>query len=180
MHLLVIVLLAAMYQVEPTNGTVSFSIMKWGAIREEGRFRDFRANIDYDPRAVARARVDFDVDTRSVDTNNSNRDDTLRSADFLDVAKYPLMRFRSTRVVPRSGNTAEVTGNLTIHGVTKVITVPVRLVGARDRFAGFETTFTIDRRDFGITGGRWVAGGPPGILGNEVTIRIVAGGVMRK
>jgi polyisoprenoid-binding protein YceI len=124
--------------------------------------------------------VDFDVDTASVDTKNRNRDETLRSVDFLDVAKYPLMRFRSTRVVPRSGNTADVTGNLTIHGVTKAITVPVKLVGARDRYAGFETTFTIDRRDFGITGGRWVAGGPPGILGTEVTIRIVAGGVMKK
>lgn len=180
MHLLIVVLLAAMYQVEPTNGTVSFTVMKWGVIREEGSFREFRANIDYDPHAVAKARVDFDVDTRSVDTKNSNRDETLRSEDFLDVAKYPLMRFRSTRVVPRTANTADVTGNLTIHGVTRLITVPVKLSGARDRFAAFETSFTIDRRAFGITGGRWVAAGPPGILGNDVTIRIVAGGVLKK
>lgn len=180
MHLLIALLLAAIYQVEPTNGTVSFTIMKWGVIREEGTFRDFRANIDYDPRAVAKSRVDFDVVTKSVDTKNDNRDSTLRSEDFLDVEKYPIMRFRSTRVVPRSADMADVTGNLTIHGVTRMITVPVRLIGVRDRFAGFETTFTIDRRAYGITGGRWVAGGPPGILGTDVTIRIVAGGVLKK
>jgi polyisoprenoid-binding protein YceI len=86
------------------------------------------------------------------------------------------------RVVPRSKDVADVTGDLTIRGVTKRITVPVRLLGlnkeGKTERAGFETSFKIDRRAFGVTGGRWVAGAP-GVLGNEVTIRVIAGGVKR-
>ena len=169
------------YVVEPTNGTVSFTIMKWAVFKEEGTFRDFNATIVLE-QDVAKSRVDFDVKAASVDTKNDNRDSTLRSVDFLDVARYPELKFRSTRVVPRGKNAADVTGDLTIHGVTKSITVPVQLVGmtrSGDRqLAGFETTFTIDRRDFNVTGGRWVAGAP-GVLGTDVTIKIVAGGVSK-
>lgn len=179
MNLLIAVLAAAaLYVVEPVNGTVSFSIMKWGVIREEGSFRDFRARIQYDEKNVAASRVEFDVEVKSVDTKNNDRDGTLRSEDFFHATKYPRLTFRSTSVVPRGKGLASVTGDLTIRGVTKRITVPVKLLGAKDKFAGFETTFTVDRRAFGVTGGRWAAGAP-GILGNEVTIRIVAGGVKR-
>lgn len=169
------------YVVEPVNGTVSFTIMKWAVFKEEGTFRDFNATIILEP-DVAKSRVDFDVKAASVDTKNSSRDGTLRSADFLDVERYPELKFRSTRVVPRGKNAADVTGDLTIHGVTRRITVPVRLVGKTrngDReLAGFETTFTIDRRDYNVTGGRWVAASP-GVLGTDVTIKIVAGGVSK-
>jgi polyisoprenoid-binding protein YceI len=178
MNLLVLVLAATLYHVEPVNGTVSFSIMKWGVIREEGSFRDFKADIQYDARNAAQSRVSFDVKVESIDTKNNNRDGTLRSEDFLHVRKYPTMTFRSVKVVPRGQNLADVTGDLTIRGITKRITVPVRLLGANGKHAGFETSFKIDRRAFGVTGGRWVAGSP-GILGNEVEIRIIAGGVKR-
>lgn len=178
MNLLILVLAATLYQVEPVNGTVSFHITKWGVIREEGHFRDFRANIVFDEKAPAQSRVEFDVDVKSVDTKNNNRDSTLRSVDFFHAAKHPRLTFRSTRVVPRGANAADVTGDLTIRGVTRRITVPVRVLGMKDRYAGFETTFTIDRRHYGVTGGRWTAQAP-GVLGNEVTIRIVAGGVRK-
>jgi polyisoprenoid-binding protein YceI len=170
------------YVVEPVNGSVSFSILKWGVFKEEGTFREFNATIVLTP-DVAQSRVDFTVKAASVDTKNTNRDGTLRSSDFFDAAKYPELTFRSTSVKPRGKDAADVTGDLTIHGVTKRITVPVRLVGkTRDgdrELAGFETEFTIDRRQFNVTGGRWIAGAPAGILGNDVTIRIVAGGVSR-
>jgi polyisoprenoid-binding protein YceI len=179
MNLLIVVLLAAtLYQVEPVNGSVTFSVMKWGVIREEGSFRDFRAKVEYDEREVAKSRVEFDIETRSVDTKNDNRDGTLRSENFLHASKYPRLTFRSVRVRPRGANLADVTGDLTIRGITRRITVPVRLLGKRDKYAGFETSFTIDRNAFGVTGGRWTASAP-GVLGNEVTIRIVAGGVKR-
>lgn len=179
MSLLVLVLAATLYQVEPVNGTVSFSIMKWGVIREEGSFRDFKAEIHYDARDASRSRVAFDVKVDSIDTKNDNRDGTLRSEDFLHVRKYPTMTFRSVRVVPRGQKAADVTGDLTIRGVTRRITVPVRLLGATGNHAGFETSFKIDRRQFGVTGGRWVAGSP-GILGTDVEIRIIAGGVVKR
>jgi len=184
MNLLLAVLLAAtLYQVEPVNGTVSFSLMKWGVIREEGSFRDFKASIHYDAREPAKSRVEFEVKATSVDTKNDSRDGTLRSVDFFHVAKHDKLTFRSVRVVPRTKDVADVTGDLTIKGVTRRITVPVRLLGVTKRrgggeVVGFETAFKIDRRAFGVTGGRWVAASP-GVLGNEVTIRVIAGGEKR-
>jgi len=178
-----ILLAATLYRTEPTNGTVGFTIMKWGVVKEEGTFRDFAASIAFDAKDAAKSHVQFDVNAASIDTKNTSRDGTLRSEDFFHVAKYPKLTFRSTRVVPRGKNVADVTGNLTIRGVTRSITVPVRLHGVHRRndgseIAGFETTFTIDRRHFGVTGGRWIAGAP-GVLGTDVTIHIMAGGVTR-
>jgi polyisoprenoid-binding protein YceI len=182
MHILIFLLAATLYRVEPVNGTVEFSILKWGVFREQGTFRDFEAKIVYDKQDPKKSSVAFDVDVRSVDTKNENRDGTLRSVDFFDAAKHPKMTFRSVAVVPRGKGLANVTGDLTIRGVTKRITVPVRLTGearnGRETLAAFETTFTVDRRAFNVTGGRWIAGSP-GILANDVTIRIVAGGVAR-
>ena len=183
MNLLVLVLAATLYQVEPVNGTVSFSIMKWGVIREEGTFRDFTAEIHYDRRDASKSRVSFDVKTATIDTKNESRDKTLRSEHFLHARKYPKLSFRSVRVVPRGANVADVTGDLTIRGVTRRITVPVRLIGTSKQdsgreLAGFETQFRINRHAFGVTGGGWTAEFP-GVLGNDVTIRIIAGGVSR-
>lgn len=180
MSLLAIVLAATLFRAEPVNGTVGFSIMKWGVIKEEGTFRAFKADIVFDDRNAAASRVVFDVDVTSIDTKNDGRDSTLRSVDFFDAKRHPKMTFRSTRVAPRGKDVADVTGNLTIRGVTRTITVPVRLLGVsksggRAR-AGFETSFKIKRRDFGVTGGRWVAEFP-GVLGEDVTVRIIAGGV---
>ena len=169
------------YVVEPTNGTVSFTITKWGVFKEEGTFRDFNASIVLEPQ-VAKSRVDFVVKAKSVDTKNDSRDGTLRSKEFLDVDRYPELTFHSVSVAPRGKDAADVTGDLTIHGVTKRVTVPVRLIGhtrnGEKELAAFETTFTIDRRHFNVTGGDWVAHSP-GILGNDITIRIVAGGVAK-
>jgi polyisoprenoid-binding protein YceI len=183
MHLLLVLLAATLYTVEPVNGTVSFSIMKWGVFREEGSFRDFTAQIEFDKRDPAKSKVSFDVKTASVDTKNDSRDGTLRSEHFLHVSKYPKLTFRSVKVVPKGNNLADVTGDLTIRGVTKRITVPVRLIGVTKQksgheLAGFETEFKIDRNAFGVTGGGWAAEAP-GVLGDEVTIRVVAGGVTR-
>jgi polyisoprenoid-binding protein YceI len=183
MNLWTAVLLAALYHVEPVNGTVSFSLMKWGVIREEGTFRDFTAQIQFDRQNPSRSSVAFEVKTESVDTKNDSRDGTLRGEDFFHARKHPKLTFRSARVVPRGNNLADVTGDLTIRGVTRRITIPVRLIGVSKQgngreMAGFETEFKIDRRAFGITGGRWTANAP-GVLGNEVTIRIIAGGVTR-
>jgi polyisoprenoid-binding protein YceI len=182
MNILPLVLAAVLYHAEPTNGKVDFTIMKWSVIKEEGTFRDFRADIHLDQADPAKSRVEFEIEAKSIDTKNDNRDDTLRSEHFLHVAKHPKLTFRSTKVVPRDKTLADVTGRLTIRGVTRQVTVPVRLLGVskrgRDEFAGFETTFKINRHDFGVTGGGWTAEFP-GVLGDEVTIHILAGGVRR-
>ena len=182
MNILSLLLAVALYQAEPTNGAVGFTVMKFGVFKEEGSFREFNARIHFDADSPAKSRVEFDVEAKSIDTKNDNRDSTLRSEHFLHVAKYPRLTFRSTKVVPRGKQLADVTGNLTIRGVTRQITVPVRLLGVtkrgRQELAGFETTFTIDRQAFGVTGGGWAAEAP-GVLGDDVTIHILAGGVRR-
>jgi polyisoprenoid-binding protein YceI len=171
------------YRVEPVNATVAFSIMKWGVLVEEGTFRDFMGNVTYDEKNPERSQVSFSVRAASVDTKNSGRDEALRSDDFLHAARHPQLTFKSTRVVPLTGETARVTGDLTIRGVTRSITIPVRLLGRSHQpevgdLAAFETSFEIDRRDFGVLGSRW-SGHFPGVLGNTVKVRIVAGGVSK-
>lgn len=172
---------ATTFRVDPTNATIGFSVMKWGVLLEEGEFREFTGTIILDDAQPERSRVNFRVRSSSIDTKNSRRDDTLRSPDFIDAKRHPELSFQSTRVVPTSANTAKVTGRLTIRGVTREITIPIRLLGRRyergvGHIAAFETGFDIDRRHFGVLGARW-SGQAPGVLGNTISIRIVAGAI---
>lgn len=171
------------YTVEPTNATIGFSIVKWSVVREEGEFRKFNGTIWLDQKNPAAARVEFNVDSASIDTKNENRDSTVRSKEFLDVARHPALTFRSTRVAAVGKGVYAVTGDMTIKGVKRRITIPVRLLGIRNQpgvgeIAAFETSFAINRHHYGVTGGRWTAHFP-GVLGDELTIRITAAGINR-
>jgi polyisoprenoid-binding protein YceI len=160
---------------------VSFTVYKWVVLKEEGRFREIAGRVYYDPARPQDSTVDITVNTASLDTNNSERDSKLRSDDFFDVSRYPTMRFVSTRVVLRPDKTLGLSGNLTIHGVTKSIDVVASVNGVNDvehvgRFAGFETTFHIDRTTFGVNGTRW-SGGALVISPNvEIHLAIAASG----
>lgn len=163
------------YLVRPVYSNVGFSIVKWGVLKEEGVFRDFSGTLDYDPAAPERSRIDVVVRSASLDTKDDTRDNVVRSDDFLDVQRYPTLEFHSTAV--RNG---AVSGNLTIHGVTRPIQFRPAFLGVRDlpkigKLAGFETTFAIDRRNFNVLGARW--GAVPGTLADEVQVHIVIGAV---
>jgi polyisoprenoid-binding protein YceI len=171
------------YEVRPVYANVSFTLTKWTVFKEEGLFRDFNGVIVYDPDDAGASQVVFTVQTASIDTKNETRDGVLRSDDFFDVARYPTMQFRSSRVVRQSEATLLVTGELTIRGIARQITVPVTILGSTTiprvgRLVGFETTFTINRCDFGVLGQRWSGGSAT--LGDEVTIRLQAGGLKRE
>ena len=84
-----------------------------------GRFSDFAGTIEFDESNPQNSRVDVTIQARSIDTAEGDRDKHLRSADFFDVDTYPTLTFTSTSVTPRGGNTYDVAGNLTIHGVTR-------------------------------------------------------------
>lgn len=168
------------YKVSKSYTTLSFTATKWMVFKEEGLFQNFSGTISYDPQNPASNAIDLSVESSSLDTRNKGRDDVLRSDDFFDVKKYPTLSFRSSGVAPADGNDLSVTGDLTIHGVTKRITVPVHIIGARvmpgiGDFAGFETTFTVDRRDYGVLGTRW--SGNSMAIDPIVTIRLIIGGV---
>jgi len=160
--------------------TLSFTATKWMVFKEEGTFQDFSGTLTYSVGDPSKCKIDVTVQAASLDTRSSGRDKVLRSDDFFDVEKFPTLSFGSTSVKATGNETYDVEGDLTIHGVTKHITVPVKLIGVRvmpsiGDFAGFETTFNIDRRDFGVLGSRW--SGNTMAIDPLVVVHLIIGGV---
>jgi len=184
--LVLLALLASACLAQGTNfdiaqlySNVGFNITKI-FFKEEGGFRDYSGHIFYDPEHPERSRVQMTVQAASIDTRNETRDKTLRSDDFFDVEHYPTLSFVSTSVTPKPNGALDVAGDLTIHGVTKRITIPVRYLGRRQMpgwgdFVGFDSEFTIDRTEFGVNGSRWSAGRL--ILSKEVNIHLAIGAI---
>jgi polyisoprenoid-binding protein YceI len=165
------------YEVKPVYTSLRFSIVKWGVLKEEGIFRDFDGTLVYDPAHPESARIDVVAKTASLDTKDSSRDQVVTGEDFLDARRYPTIEFHSTGI-----DHDFVAGDLTIHGTTRRIRFPVTSLGAHEipsvgRMAGFETTFTINRRDYGVLGTRW--GAVPGVLSDMVELHITIGAIMR-
>jgi polyisoprenoid-binding protein YceI len=165
------------YHVKPVYTSLRFSIVKWGVLKEEGVFRDFDGTLVYDPAHPESARIDVVAQAASLDTKNSGRDEVVTGDDFLDARRYPTLEFHSTAVDHNF-----VTGNLTIHGVTRKVRFPVTPLGIHEipnigKMAGFETTFTINRRDYGVLGSRW--GAVPGVLSDTVELHITIGASTR-
>ncbi len=172
---------AATFRVSATYTNVSFTIVKWMVLKQEGIFRDFSGAIYYDPRDPARSRVQFTVQVASIDTRNSTRDRVLRSDDFFDASRYPTMTFVSTAVAPSGANALAVTGDLTIRGMTRQVTIPVTFLGYNEvpngggNLAGFEAAFTLDRTQFGVNGFRWSGGKLS--LSKEVGVHLLVGAI---
>lgn len=167
------------YQVSRTDSDLSFSVVKWQVFNENGHFRDFSGRMKYDPADPSASSIEVTVQAASIDTKNSTRDEVLRGDDFFDAARFPTLSFKSTRVRPLSNERLEVTGELTIRGVTRPITIPVKRLGLGEvqnegQIAAFETEFTLDRTDFGVNGSRWSGGKL--VLSKEVKIHLVIGG----
>lgn len=164
----------AVYKVDSGHSGVSFTIRHFVS-NVPGRFGDFSGTIKYDAQNPAASSVEFTVQSTSINTDNADRDNHLRSADFFDVAKHPTWSFVSNKVARKDADTLDVTGDLTIKGVTKRITIPVELLGSmktpRGEKAGFETSFTIDRKDYGIEWNRVLDTGGA-VLGNDVKVTI--------
>lgn len=164
----------AAYKVDPNHSSVGFTIRHFVS-NVPGRFRDFNGVIKYDKQNPAASSVELTVQAASINTDNTDRDNHLKSADFFDVEKFPTLTFTSTKVTAKDADTLNVTGNLTMHGVTKEVTIPVNVLGTmkgpRGEKAGFETGFTLNRKDYGIVWNRVLdAGGS--ILGDDVKVSI--------
>lgn len=141
-----------------------------------GNFRDFDANINIDRANPANSSVDFTIQATSIDTGNTNRDEHLRTADFFDVAKFPTIAFKSTSVKAKSKTDFDVTGDLTMHGVTKRVTLPVSFLGfgkdpRGNEKGGFEIDTTLNRKDYGIVWNRAIDEGGL-LLGDDVKVSI--------
>jgi polyisoprenoid-binding protein YceI len=143
------------YTIDPSHSTVGFVARHAMVTKVRGQFNGFEGTAHVDVTNPAGSRVDLTIDVATVDTRSADRDGHLKSGDFFDAETYPTIRFVSTDV-KRSGSVWTVTGDLTIKGVTKSVSVDFEETGsAQDPFGnvrvGFEGATTVNRKDFGLT-----------------------------
>src|SRR5258708_37203316 len=143
-------------------------------------FQDFGGTLTYSAQDPATCSIEVTVQAASLDTRAPGRDKVLRSDDFFAFEKFPRPSFGSTGVKATGKETYDVEGDLTLHGATKRVTVPAKRIGVRvmpgiGDFAGFETTFNIDRRDFGVLGSR--GSGNTMAIDPAVVLHLIIGGV---
>ena len=147
--------LAGSWQIDPAHSGVEFAVTHLMISKVRGRFSDITGTVVSDGTPEG-SRIEVQVGAASIDTREASRDTHLRSADFFDVEKYPLITFASTSIKSKSDDEFHVAGNLTMHGVTKSIEFDVTSEGTGGdpwggTRAGFSSSFTVDRRDFGLT-----------------------------
>jgi len=176
-------LAADTYAVDKAHSEVSFQIRHLMA-KVRGHFTDFTGTINADAVKPEASTVEFTIKAASISTANEDRDKHLRSADFFDVEKLPEISFKSTKIKLLGKDRYEVTGDFTLHGVTKAITLPVSFLGtAKDPWgnerAGFETTATVNRKDYGIVWNKALDAGSL-LLGDEVAISISLESIKKK
>jgi polyisoprenoid-binding protein YceI len=163
------------YAVDTGHSEVSFQVRHL-VTNVRGRFNDFNGTINLDPANLEKSSVEFRVKAASIDTAHEDRDKHLRAEDFFHVEKYPEITFKSTSIKKTGKDSYAVTGDFTMRGVTRRITLPVTYLGtARDPWgndkAGFETATTLDRKEYGIVWNAAVDNGGV-ILGDEVKIAV--------
>jgi polyisoprenoid-binding protein YceI len=161
------------WKVDPTHSELSFSIRHMVS-RVRGQFDTWTGTIIADPTDWSTASVEVVAQTSTIDTNNERRDEDLRSPNHFDADANPTVTFKSTKVTRFAGDSVQVAGNLTIHGITKPVVLRGHFNGMTGspgkRRAGFEAETTINRQDFNMTWNRIIEGSS--MLGDEVKIEI--------
>lgn len=142
------------YAIDKGHSSVEFRVRHF-ASKVNGRFGDFEGTIQADPTKPEASAVTFTIKSASIDTNNGKRDDDLRSPNFFEAAKFPEITFKSTKMTATGKDQYAVTGTLTMHGVSKEVTLPVTYLGsAKDPWgnqrASFELNTKLNRKDYGI------------------------------
>lgn len=148
---------AATYTIDPVHSSAIFKVKHYGVANFYGVFRDISGSVEYLAGESDGLSIDITLRADSVDTRFERRDTHVKSPDFLSAAEFPTITFQSTRVEPVGDGVYEVTGNLTLRGVTKEITVTAERTGEGPHprsgapLVGFESRFTIDRTEFGVS-----------------------------
>jgi len=157
------------WQLDPNHTNAQFTVRHLGISNVQGDFTKISGTVTLDDSDITKSSVNVTIDATSIDTRVSRRDDDLKSEHFLNVAQFPTITFQSTKVA-KSGDGLLVTGNLTIRGVTKEVTLnvtgptaPVTAMGSPHR--GASATLKINRQDFGVSA-------DPGMVGDELAIQI--------
>jgi polyisoprenoid-binding protein YceI len=162
------------FKVDPVHSFINFKVLHLGAGEAWGRFNDPAGIVVWDEQNPANSRVEVTLQTAKIDTGNQKRDDHLRSPDFFNARQFPTITFKSNSITKKGDNEYEVSGELSLHGVTKPITATVTKVGEADtqmgHRAGWSSTFTVKRSEFGMNY-------MPNGLGDDVTIYVSIEGV---
>lgn len=163
------------WQIDPYHLQVEFAVKHFGMMTIRGHFTEVTASGQIDPHNPSASSVEVSINTASLKTNNEQRDNDLRSSNFLEIDKYPTITFKSTRIELAGQDQHTLTGDLTIKGTTRPVTLRVTRYGEiNDPQMGHRMAYSaegeINRKDFGLTmnmlvDGRWV-------VGDEVKIAI--------
>ncbi len=162
------------YTIDTVHSNVNFKIRHLIS-KVGGEFNDFSGSITADFRNLDRSSVEFVIDATSIDTKNEDRDTHLRSEDFFDVKRFPVITFKSTKITRVDDDTFAVTGNLTMHGVTRGVTLTVDHLGEMAAMggirAGYELSTVLNRKDFDIIWNKTLDNGGL-VLGDDVEVEI--------
>lgn len=148
--------MAQTWKMDKSHAKLGFTVTHLMISEVDGNFKDFDVTITSSKEDFSDAVFDMTVQIASVNTDNQRRDDHLRTPDFFEVEKYPTMTFKSTSVKKTTGNKYALAGNLTMHGVTKPITMDLTLLGTKPHprtqklVSAFKVTGTLNRLDFGV------------------------------
>lgn len=165
------------YQIDPRHSSANFTVTHLLISKVPGEFHGVTGTVILDNSDITKSSVRVTIDANTVNTNEPDRDKDLRSANFFDVAKYPTITFQSTKVEKNADGSLKVTGDLTIHGVTRPVVLnatepkpAIKDPWGLTRTAASAST-TIDRKDFGITWNKTLDGGGA-IVSDEVNISL--------
>jgi polyisoprenoid-binding protein YceI len=164
------------WDVDSAHTSSAFAVKHLVISTVRGEFGKTAGAVTYDDKDVSKSTVDATIDATSIDTREPKRDEHLKSADFFDTAKYPTITFKSTKVEKAGEGKLKVTGNLTLHGVTKPVVLDLTgpTAEVKDPWGnvrrGFSATARINRQDFGLNFSKTIEAGP--VVGDEVTINL--------
>jgi polyisoprenoid-binding protein YceI len=167
---------AANYKIDPDHSEVGFKIRHLAISNVTGKFTEFTGTFSFDPKDVAASKAEAEINIKSVDTAQRKRDDHLKGEDFFSADRFPQMKFVSKAVETSGADSFKVTGDLTIRGITKSVTLDVSYTGsAKDPWgnekAAFSATTKISRKEFGLTWNKALETGGM-VVGDEVTITL--------
>jgi polyisoprenoid-binding protein YceI len=169
------------YAIDPSHSSVGFKVRHLAISSVPGKFGDFKGTFSFDPHNISASKAEAQIVAGSINTGETKRDDHLKSGDFLDAGKFTAITFKSNKVEKVSDADFNAHGDLTIHGVTRPVTLHVTYGGSatdpwgKER-AAFQATTKINRKDFGLTWNKALETGGL-VVGEEVDITLEVEGV---
>ncbi|MFH1700874.1 MAG: YceI family protein [Candidatus Zixiibacteriota bacterium] len=165
---------AQTWSLDQAHSTIGFSVRHLVISKSTGQFHDYSGKVEFDGSGVENGSVDITIQVASIDTENEDRDKHLKSADFFDVDKFPVMTFKSKKITPVKDGSFSISGDLTIKDITKEVMLGCEFNGTIDdpwgnKRAGFTAETTINRQDFNVRFDNTLKDGSL-VVGNDVKI----------